>query len=30
MMSEAEEVEADGGDDVVVAYFRRLGTETKY
>jgi len=30
MMSEVEEVEADGGDDVVVVYSRRLGTETKY
>ena len=29
MMSEVE-VEADGGDDVVVVYSRRLGTETKY
>ena len=29
MMSEVEDVKADGGDDVVVAYSRRLGTETK-
>ena len=30
MMSEVEEVEADGGDDVVAAYSQRPGTETKY
>ena len=29
-MSEVEDVKAEGGDDVVVAYSRRLGTETKY